>query len=264
VFTDSSGTEWWKNSVAVNFTDNGDADLLDLSEGSGVASVTPPQSFTTTGSHEASGTVTDNVKHVSSAKTFPVSVDATAPVVSVGTSVQVVKGSTASVAWTASDTGSGLATPSIGTLALDTSSVGPRTLPVPAATDNVGLVSTPVTYAYNVVYDFAGFFQPVDMDGKVNVAKAGSAIPIKFSLGGYQGMDVLAGAPRFTVTGGETGGDTIEEFATASTSSLSYDATTGQYVYVWKTDKAWATKSGTLTVTLADGTTRTAKFSFKK
>lgn len=35
-------------------------------------------------------------------------------------------------------------------------------------------------------YHFSGFFSPVDSMPVINLAKAGSAIPVKFSLGGNQ------------------------------------------------------------------------------
>ncbi|WP_189074618.1 PxKF domain-containing protein [Deinococcus sedimenti] len=35
-----------------------------------------------------------------------------------------------------------------------------------------------------MTYAFTGFFQTVDMSGVVNTVKAGSAVPIKFNLGG--------------------------------------------------------------------------------
>ncbi len=50
---------------------------------------------------------------------------------------------------------------------------------------------------------------------------------------------------------------------TAGASSMSYDASTDTYVYVWKTDKAWATQCRTLIVTTADGASHTALFRFK-
>ena len=52
-----------------------------------------------------------------------------------------------------------------------------------SAQDNVGHV-TNQPCAYNVLYGFAGFFQPIDNDGMFNKAKAGSSIPVKFSLDG--------------------------------------------------------------------------------
>jgi len=51
---------------------------------------------------------------------------------------------------------------------------------------------------------------------------------------------------------------------TAGGSTLTYDAVTDQYVYVWKTVKTWSGKCGTFALTLDDGTTHTAKFSFTK
>ena len=51
---------------------------------------------------------------------------------------------------------------------------------------------------------------------------------------------------------------------TAGQSSLSYDASSDQYVYVWKTDKAWVGTARLLTVKLADGTTHLARFTFSK
>src|SRR6185295_6038373 len=41
-------------------------------------------------------------------------------------------------------------------------------------------------------YSFTGFFQPVDNLPTLNVASAGSAIPVKFSLGGNQGLNIFA------------------------------------------------------------------------
>jgi hypothetical protein len=58
--------------------------------------------------------------------------------------------------------------------------------------------------------------------------------------------------------------DALEETLTAGQSSLNYDATADQYVYVWKTDKAWAGTARLLTVMLADGTTHLARFSFTR
>ena len=99
-----------------------------------------------------------------------------------------------------------------------------------------------------------------------NVAKAGSAIPVKFNLGGNQGLAIFtAGSPGSTqvTCDNQEGQDQIEETVTAGGSSLTYDVTAQQYVYVWKTDKAWATKCRRLDVKLIDGTTHSAYFKFK-
>jgi hypothetical protein len=118
-----------------------------------------------------------------------------------------------------------------------------------------------------VNYNFSGFFQPVDNLGVVNKAKAGSAIPVKFSLHGYFGLNIFAtgypSAVGVAIPNTSLASD-ITETVTASTSGLVYDATADQYVYVWKTDKNWVGKGIRLTVKLTDGTTMSADFAFSK
>ena len=119
-------------------------------------------------------------------------------------------------------------------------------------------------FAVHSPYTFTGFFQPVDNPPTLNSSKAGSAIPVKFSLGGNQGMVILARSYPVSQKVACDGGaplDAIEETVSAGSSSLSYSS--GQYVYVWKTDKAWAGTCRTLTVKLADGTSHVAQFKFK-
>jgi hypothetical protein len=121
----------------------------------------------------------------------------------------------------------------------------------------------------NVLYNWTGFFQPLNPDPTVcNVVKAGSAIPLKFSLGGNQGMSIFANGYPFVSTGTCAGASldpiTDGETVTAGNSNLNYDATADQYVYVWKTDKSWAGKAVRLTIVFADGTTHYARFSFTK
>ncbi|MET0165776.1 MAG: PxKF domain-containing protein, partial [Vicinamibacterales bacterium] len=123
--------------------------------------------------------------------------------------------------------------------------------------------------AFNVVvsYNWNGFFKPVDNLPVLNVAKAGSAVPIKFSLGGYQGLAIFAsGYPTAANVGcdGSAVQDLVDETVTAGSSSLTYDATAGQYVYVWKTDKLWAGSCRQFSVKLADGSVRSAQFKLTK
>src|SRR5205085_1282172 len=77
----AAGDGWYKDSVTVSFTDNGDPLLADGSSPSGVnvASLTAPQTFNTSGSHTASGTLADKVGNVSATATLAVQVDATPP-----------------------------------------------------------------------------------------------------------------------------------------------------------------------------------------
>lgn len=111
-------------------------------------------------------------------------------------------------------------------------------------------------------YDFTGFFQPIDMSGAFNVAKAGSVIPIKFSLGGDQGLNIFAADyPKAPSVPCPTSSvlDNIEQVST--TSGLKYDAVTEQYNYAWKTG-SWAGTCRRLEVKLVDGKTYTANFKF--
>jgi hypothetical protein len=111
---------------------------------------------------------------------------------------------------------------------------------------------------------FTGFFQPVDNDGVLNIAKAGSAIPVKFSLGGDFGLDVLVKAPTASAIACPTGAgaDAIEEVS-ASPSGLTYDAAADQYTYVWKTQSGWKGTCKQLHMPLSDGMDHTALFQFK-
>jgi len=56
----------------------------------------------------------------------------------------------------------------------------------------------------------------------------------------------------------------VEKTVTSGGSSLSFDATTDQYNYVWKTDKAWAGTCRQLVVKFIEGTTQRANFQFGK
>jgi hypothetical protein len=116
-------------------------------------------------------------------------------------------------------------------------------------------------------YTFQGFFAPVDNAPVLNITKAGGAVPVKFSLNGDQGLNILsAGYPASQpiVCDSASAADAIEETVAAGGSSFSYDATTDQYVYVWKTDKAWVNTCRQLNVKLSDGSNHLANFKFTK
>jgi hypothetical protein len=116
-------------------------------------------------------------------------------------------------------------------------------------------------------YNFSGFFQPVDNTPTMNVAKAGSAIPVKFSLGGDQGLDVFrTGYPQVTTVSCSTSSptDAIETTVTAGGSSLQYDSTADQYTYVWKTNSNWAGTCVQFNLGLNDGSTHTFLLQLKR
>jgi hypothetical protein len=148
---------------------------------------------------------------------------------------------------------------------IDTASVGSKVFTV-EATDKVGNPASE-SRTYGVVYDFKGFFSPVDNLPVFNQVKAGSAVPVKFSLSGNQGPNIFAeGYPRVHQLSCDTQApiDDIEQTVSAASSSLSYDATADRYNYVWKTDKAWANSCRQLVLKLNDGTEHRADFRFPK
>src|SRR5262249_38507720 len=77
-----------------------------------------------------------------------------------------------------------------------------------------------------VNYNFTGFFPPVDNTPVLNRVKAGSAIPVKFSLGCNQGLNIFASG--FPISGtihcdNQDPIDDIEQTVNAGGSSLNYD-----------------------------------------
>ena len=150
---------------------------------------------------------------------------------------------------------------------VNTSTIGDKTV-VFTAVDNAGN-SYAKNCTYHVNFNFTGFFQPVDNMPTWNKANAGQSIPMKFSLAGNQGLNVIvAGYPRISQVQCPTGPvviDPIEDYATSTANNgLVYDTAANQYNYVWKTEKSWANKCVRFDMLLADGTTHSALFQFVK
>ncbi|HEV2863930.1 MAG TPA: PxKF domain-containing protein [Pyrinomonadaceae bacterium] len=134
------------------------------------------------------------------------------------------------------------------------------------ATASDGTHTSGCSFTVTVVYNFTGFFQPVNNLPAFNVVNAGRAIPVKFSLSGYKGLNIFApNSPSSGPVACNTSDPavTLEDTVTAGGSSLTYDAAGDQYVYVWKTDPSWAGTCRQLVVTLNDGSTHRANFRFK-
>jgi predicted extracellular nuclease len=123
----------------------------------------------------------------------------------------------------------------------------------------------PLVVGMNLLHlSFTGYLAPVDNQPIVNVLRAGASVPVKFSLGGDRGLDVLFRQPTSTGYTCQTGAptDTLETEASGG-SGLQYDPATDTYTYVWKTLKPWAGTCRLLDLTFRDGTYRQAAFSFK-
>lgn len=117
------------------------------------------------------------------------------------------------------------------------------------------------------IYEFDGFYAPVnnrDADGRLilNEVRAGRAIPLKFSLGGDHGLDVVVAIRVSTLCGAEPVIGALEEAAVGG--PLKYDAEAAQYIVVWKTARTWASGCRQLVVELKDGTVQRANFSFER
>lgn len=118
----------------------------------------------------------------------------------------------------------------------------------------------------SVPFVFTGFMSPVDNLPTINAMKAGAAVPVKFSLGGDLGLEVLApGSPSSQRVACTNGGalDAVEVTITAGASALQYDSLTGLYSYVWKTNKAWTGTCRLLNLELTDGSVHQAMFLFR-
>ncbi|MER7577946.1 PxKF domain-containing protein [Streptomyces sp. NPDC126514] len=137
---------------------------------------------------------------------------------------------------------------------------GGNAVPAP---DSVG---PGVTVSYHV---FNGFQAPVNNNSSFfNRINAGRSVPMKFSLAGDQGMDIVADdspdSRRVTCPSDPALIDTLEVVAAISPAGLSYDPATDTYTYTWKTSKEWASTCREFTLTLYDGTKHSALFQFTK
>jgi hypothetical protein len=122
------------------------------------------------------------------------------------------------------------------------------------------------TFTIPSAYAFTGFLSPVENLPALNVVTAGAAVPVKFSLQGNHGLGIFApGSPASSpiACSATEPGTIIEQTVTAGNSTLSYNASTDEYVYVWKTDRSWKGTCRMLVVTLSDGTEHQARFRFK-
>lgn len=132
--------------------------------------------------------------------------------------------------------------------------------------DPTGHTDTKVRTVEVLPYNFTGFFSPIDNLPTFNEMKAGQGAPVKFSLGGDQGLNIFApNSPSSVQINCDSSAplNDLQETEAAGGSSLSYDSTTDQYKYVWKTENSWKNTCRQLTVTLKDGTIHLANFKFK-
>ncbi|HEY7332456.1 MAG TPA: PxKF domain-containing protein [Candidatus Limnocylindria bacterium] len=123
------------------------------------------------------------------------------------------------------------------------------------------------TTSVNHVWPWSGFLSPVDNLPTLNVVKAGSTVPMKFSLGGNRGLGIFApGWPKAVLTSCSQPDDTnpiAPDETTDTNSGLKYDPVSDQYHYNWKTPKNYKGKCYLFEMKLIDGSVRQAWFKFK-
>jgi hypothetical protein len=90
-------------------------------------------------------------------------------------------------------------------------------------------------------FEVEGFFPPIRNLPEVNPARAGRAVPVKFGLGGFQGMEIFRPDAPFSVEaacdGSPLAGARRETLRTPGRSGLGYDRNEGRYQLVWKTER---------------------------
>lgn len=218
------------------------------------------------GTYTVVWTATDAGGNTHSATRTVTVVDTTKPVITLNgpASLDVILGSVyADAGATAADSCAG-SVPVSATSTVNTAAIGTYTVTY-NATDPSGNAAVPVVRTVRVIYNFTGFFSPVANVPTINQVNAGRAVPVKFSLAGNQGLGIMAaGSPTSAQVSCSTSAVIdVEGTVTAGGSSLSYDASSDRYNYVWKTEGSWAGQCRVLNVTLIDGTTHTAYFKFK-
>jgi CSLREA domain-containing protein len=115
-------------------------------------------------------------------------------------------------------------------------------------------------------FPFSGFLAPIVNPPAFNSVNAGQTVPLKFGLGGYQGMAIFAaGYPTSTPTPcpASLASSSVSAAAGTSASLLTYDAETESYSYLWRTDRRWAGTCRKFTMRLIDGAEYSAFFRFR-
>ena len=199
---------------------------------------------------------------------FRAAQDRTAPTVSIASPLDgatVTLGSPLLADYACADTGGSGLESCTGTVpdgaALDTATLGPKTLQVQAS-DRAGNVAS-ATIGYTVVPDFGGFAAPIDASPTFNVVRAGRTVPVRFSLGGDRGLAIFApGSPSSTWTPCDATApqDTVEQTTSARGGSLTFNTRTGLYTYAFRTYRSQAGTCRLLTLRFADGGEQTVRF----
>lgn len=132
--------------------------------------------------------------------------------------------------------------------------------------NDVGQAIPPNLFESHVPFDFHGFYpfsEAEQDDPTLNTVKAGRAVPLKFSLGGDQGLNVIeAGSPASQPLDCEQMDPRGDLEPVQSSSGLTYDPQNEKYTYLWETEPDWAGTCRILSLTLTDGSVHLVAFQF--
>jgi Tol biopolymer transport system component len=209
------------------------------------------------GSYSFTVTARDNAGNVNSNTVTYTVADRTPPTITITTpsdGTAYTLGATATADYRCADEAGGSGLRSCQATPIDTTSIGTKTFTV-TASDNAGN-SVTASRSYSVIYPFDGFYAPTNPYPTPTSANAGQSVKLRFSLGGYQGLDALAtGSSVWTTCDGGN--------PTPGSGTLTYQTTFGRYAYEATTQKSWAGTCRDLVLTLKDGTTHKARFQFE-
>ena len=161
------------------------------------------------------------------------------------------------------DAGSGQPSGSL----IPTGTLGQHTLTV-TATDLSGN-TTRKTVTYFVVANFSGFKPPVDNPPVVNIVKAGSTVPIKWSLqdaaGNYiRSLSTVTSISSTAIKCAAAATDPDPDTVPSGLAGLKYDTTAEQFIFNWQTQKSWSGTCRRFTLGLVgNGVLQYADFQFK-
>jgi hypothetical protein len=110
--------------------------------------------------------------------------------------------------------------------------------------------------SYSIHYPFDGFYSPLLAEPTIGSVRAGDTVPVKFSLRGDRGLDVVSRTAWRPC--GATTNDSSPVFG-----SLSYSTGPDRYAFMWQSDKTWAGSCREFLLMLRDGTTHAALVSFR-
>jgi hypothetical protein len=141
---------------------------------------------------------------------------------------------------------------------------GPYSLTVEFTPSDANYSRASKTILVSGLYRFVGFLKPVKNPPVFNKVRAGRVIPIKFSLGRYEGLRVLRGSPTSSAIAcsASAPSHSMDDEDDYRRSGLRVNGS--KYTYGWKTDRSWAGTCRKLVLTLADGSTHEALFRFAK